>query len=327
MSIRKIAIVAGGPSSEAAVSYKSAEGVAAALQSVGFTTETFELGPQLAEQLAAANPDAVFPVAHGPVGEDGCLQGLLEVLDLPYVGSDVRASAVAAHKPTAKQLFRAAGLPVSDERWVRRGESLAAAIEDIRDVLGESVVVKPAAGGSAIGVTRLPARSSDAELMAALELALASDPGALVERFVDGAEVTCGVLDVGGRVQALPPTLVRSTASSWYDFRARYQAGGSEHECPARLPRAVYDEVQRCAVGAHCAVGARDLSRVDFVVGEEELVVLEVNTLPGMTSTSNYPEAAAVWGVSFGDLCRRFVQAAMDRPRRVAPPVEQIPES
>ncbi len=152
---------------------------------------------------------------------------------------------MAAHKPTAKTLFRAAGLPVADEYWGQRDDDLGVALTQIREHLGAAVVVKPAAGGSAIGVSRLEAGTSDAELRDALELALSGDPGALVERYVVGAEVTCGVLDVGGGARALPPTLVRSTASSWYDFRARYQPGGSEHECPARLPAGVYEQVQR----------------------------------------------------------------------------------
>ncbi len=324
MSVR-VCIVCGGPSSEAAVSRKSAEGVLSALRQAGYQARCVELGSGLAQELAQC--DVAFPVTHGPLGEDGCLQGLLEVLDLPYVGSDVRASAIAAHKPTAKVLFRAAGLPVAAERLVLRGSGLPVA--ELIAALGTRLVVKPASGGSAIGVTRVVAESA-ASAASELERALATtfevDSGALVETFHEGLEVTCGVLERDGKTEALPPTLVHSQVGSWYDFTARYQVGGSRHECPAPLGEAGTTEIQSLAVAAHHAVGARDLSRIDFVYSPQGSIVLEVNTLPGMTQTSNYPEAAAAIGISFSDLCAGFVKQALARPRRATPIAVPIPE-
>lgn len=307
------------------MSLKSAEGVLAALSEAGYAAEKLALDAGLPAALVAGAIDVVFPVAHGPLGEDGCLQGLLEVLGVPYVGSGVRGSAIAAHKPSAKRCFRANSLPVAEERVVTRAESLVEVSGQLLEQLGDSVIVKPASGGSAIGVSRLTAAATEAQIATALELALQGDEAALVEQFLAGQEVTCGVLETESGARALPPTLVHSTASSWYDFRARYQAGGSRHECPAPLAPQVFGRVQQLAVSAHVAVGARDLSRVDFVVSDERMIVLEVNTLPGMTPTSNYPEAAEAAGIPFADLCHRLVQRALDRPRRGMPTVEPIP--
>jgi D-alanine-D-alanine ligase len=263
-------------------------------------------------------------VTHGPLGEDGCLQGLLEVLGLPYVGSDPRGSAVAAHKPTAKVLFRARGLPVADDLWVRQGDAGDDWPSRIIRALGTSVVIKPASGGSGIGVARLP-DADEAKIGASLSEVLLSDD-ALVERFHSGLEVTCGVLEDESGPAALPPTLIRAQANDWYDFTSRYRPGGSVHECPAPLALDVVEAVQRLAVQAHRAVGARDLSRVDFVVEPRgSVLVLEVNTLPGMTATSNFPEAAQVSGIPFPELCLRLCRRAFSRPRRVVPNVVELP--
>ena len=317
----KVAVIAGGPSSEAAVSRASASGVAAALANAGHAAEILELEPRLPQSLERERWDVVFPITHGPVGEDGCLQGLLEVLDLPYVGSGVLASALAASKPHAKVMFRAAGLPLADEALVQRGENLAEAARSVRERLGPAVVVKPGASGSAIGVSRIGADDADARMVEALEQALGLDPVALIERFVAGHEVTCGVLEE----QALPPTLILAKAADWYDFASRYAAGGSEHRCPAPFSRELTERIQKHAVAAHRALGARDLSRVDFVVSDDDVTLLEVNTLPGMTATSLFPEAAGVAGIPFAELCDRLVRRAAARPRRQAPRVLEMP--
>jgi D-alanine-D-alanine ligase len=319
-----VAVIAGGPSSEANVSRSSAAGVAAALAEAGHPARIVELDAELGRSLAAERVDVVFPITHGPLGEDGCLQGLLEVLDLPYVGSGVLASALAASKPHAKLVFRAAGLAVADELLVGRGDDLGESARRARERLGDAVVVKPASSGSAIGVTRVGKDAPISELEGALQTALALDALALVERFAAGSEVTCGVLeDESGTARALPPTLIVSHAADWYDFKSRYQAGGSQHVCPAPLAEGLTERVQRTALLAHRALGCRDLSRVDFVVGdgaaEPAVTLLEVNTLPGMTATSLFPEAAAISGVAFPELCDRLVRRAYARPRRERP--------
>ncbi|HEY6561926.1 MAG TPA: D-alanine--D-alanine ligase, partial [Polyangiaceae bacterium] len=191
----RIALLAGGPSSEAAVSRVSAASVQRALTDAGHAVSLFELEPSVVKTLDAGAFDVAFPVLHGRLGEDGCAQGLLEVLGLPYVGSGVLASALAAHKPAAKAMFRQAGLPVAEDAVVSLGEPLAERARELRQRLGAALVVKPAGGGSAIGVGRVRAEDDDGVLVAALQSALCIDAAVLVERFVTGLEVTCGVLE------------------------------------------------------------------------------------------------------------------------------------
>ena len=297
-----------------------------ALREAGCQATLVRLDKKLPLVLQEAQFDVAFPVAHGPVGEDGCLQGLLEVIGVPYVGSGVCGSAVAADKPTAKRCFRDAGLPVAEQCVVAATRDAAGAAADAVARLGGPLVVKPANGGSAIGVTRVLRTAADVELLPELETGLrnawAMGSAALVERFHKGQEVTCGVLEIEETTIPLPPTLIRAKTNDWYDFAARYGDAGSEHLCPAPLPEGVYKQVQKLAVAAHQAVGARDLSRVDFVVGDSA-IVLEVNTLPGMTATSNYPEAAAAAGISFSELCAHLVSRAVARPVRSQP--EAVP--
>ncbi len=319
----RVAVIAGGPSTEAAVSRASAAAVAEALLSLGHQVQTLELSPELPSVLGRGGHDVVFPVTHGPLGEDGCLQGLLEVLDLPYVGSGVLASALAASKPHGKELFRAAGLPVAPDALVARGDVLDRAVRRLRETLGKALVVKPASGGSAIATTRISETAADHELSSALERALEVDEFALVERFMSGEEVTCGVLEDDSGPVALPPTLVLSKASDWYDFQSRYAAGGSEHRCPAPLSEAVTKRISAVAVEAFRALGCRDLARADFVVASSDdpggVTLLELNTLPGMTKTSLFPEAAGVAGIAFPALCQELAERALARPRRERP--------
>lgn len=317
----RVAVIQGGPSSEAEVSRVSAAGVAAALARLGHDVTRLELDEDLPRKLVGAPFEVVFPVVHGAVGEDGCLQGLLELLRLPYVGAGVLASALANDKIQAKVAFRAAGLPVADERVLRRDD--ASLFEHARALiaeLGRDLVVKPATQGSGLGVTLLPelAGAEDPRLGAALEAAFALDEAILVERFHRGREVTCGVLHLHGEPpRALPPTEIRAKAAEWYDFQSRYGKGGSEHLCPAPLDPVTIVRVQEVAVAAHRVLGVRDLSRCDFVVGpggaEAEVILLEVNTMPGMTPTSLFPEAAGVAGVAFEKLCDELVRGAKAR--------------
>lgn len=328
----RIAVIQGGPSSEAEVSRVSAAGVAAALARRGHDVTRLELDEKLPGKLLGDRFDVVFPVVHGAVGEDGCLQGLLELLRLPYVGAGVLASALANDKIQAKVAFRAKGLPVAAELVVRRGEPVEQHADRVVEALGTSVVVKPSTQGSGLGVTLLPDLSGarDPRLHAALDDAFRLDESILVERFHRGREVTCGVLDLHGTpAVALPPTEIRAKAAEWYDFKSRYGTGGSEHLCPAPLDPATTARVQEVAVAAHRALGVRDLSRCDFVVGpggaEAEVTLLEVNTIPGMTPTSLYPEAAGVSGVPFEELVDRLVKSARDRGVRAVNAAEPFP--
>jgi D-alanine-D-alanine ligase len=331
MSLR-IAVVQGGPSSEASVSRVSASAVARALRSLGHAVTSFELDRALPAALAGSGVEVVFPVVHGALGEDGCLQGLCELLGLPYVGSDVLASALATNKVQAKRLFRAAGLPLAEQFVARRADGVEACAKSVRAALGASVAVKPATQGSGIGVTLIRPDAGPNALAEALERAFEFDDTALCERFVRGREVTCGVVDAPslGGLRALPPTEIKAQLADFYDFASRYAPGGSVHVCPPDLPPDVIARIQTVAIGAHQVLGCRDLSRADFVVGdgddENAVTLLEINTMPGMTPTSLYPEAMQKAGTSFEAMCSAFVEAALARPARRVVPILPMPE-
>lgn len=306
----KIAVISGGQSAEAGVSRVSAAGVTNALLANYPNTQNFELDQTLTAELVKFQPDVVFPVLHGPPGEDGTLQGYLEILGLKYVGSGVHASSVAMDKVVAKHIFAAAGLPLAKQAVVLRQNSIADSIETIRQ-LGSSVVVKPATQGSALGVTRV---ENENELSKALKLAFEYDPKILVEERVLGKEITVGVLQTVKGAQALPVIEIVTGNEDWYDFEHRYTAGLSDHLVPAPLTEAQTKRLQEIAVRAHTALGCRDLSRADFVVPDDDSeVLLEVNTLPGMTPTSLYPDAANVMGLDFEALVSLFVEQAASR--------------
>jgi len=323
-----VAVIQGGPSSEAGVSRASAAAVEQALKTLGHDVTLLELDTGIFEALLRGKFDVVHPAVHGAVGEDGCLQGVLEVLGLSYIGSDVKASAVAMDKVMARRLFELSELPVAPGIALHRGHEKTpeAAAVFARKVVGARVVVKPGASGSAVGVSRHEADAPLAEVAASIESAWQLGDVALVEHFAHGREITCGVLDLDGEeARALPPTEILAPQDAFYTFQARYAPGRSVHACPAPLGEKLSQRVQDLAVRAHRALGCRDLSRVDFVVGDEgdpnACIVLEVNTLPGFTSTSLYPEAAAVAGLPFPKLCGALIASA----RRRGPSRRNVP--
>ncbi len=250
--------------------------------------------------------DVVWPLLHGPYGEDGTVQGLLELADVPYVGSGVLASAAAMDKAIAKVLLRDAGLPVADAVVLRRGDDLAAV-----DRLRLPVFVKPARGGSSIGITRVDEVGA---LAAALETAWSADPKALVESSVVGREIECGVLDGPAGPEASLPAEIHAPPGGFYDFDTKY-LDGARLDVPADLPEATVRQVQQMAVAAFRALGCEGLARVDFFVPEQGLpTVNEVNTMPGFTPTSMFPRMWAASGLAYEDLVDRLVQTALTRP-------------
>ena len=325
---KRILVICGGPSAEAEVSRTSAKAVVTALTTAGFRVDVAELGPALAATEFAIY-DAAFPLCHGPVGEDGCLQGLLEMVGLPYVGSGVLACALAMDKVAAKVHFRAAGLPVAEEVCVYpRDLSLETATGLLERFRTQGMVIKPRFGGSAIATTLLRQPQTPGEVLKALEAALNEDEAALVEELIVGDELTCGVVElVGQPARALPPTRIYARAAAWYDFDSRYALQGSEHECPAKLPESQLCTIQASALRAHRAVFARDLSRVDFVHHAESgrTVLLEVNAIPGMTATSLFPEQAQAIGLDLPTLCAALVQRALTRQPRTSPTALPMP--
>jgi D-alanine-D-alanine ligase len=322
----RVAVVCGGPAAEREVSLASGREVAQALRASFEDVSVHEPDLRLAEELLRGSIDVVFPALHGPLGEDGSIQGMLEVAGVPYVGSGVAASACAMDKVIAKRLFRDAGLPLAREVVVTRSDAPDAAAQ-VRQLLDGRVAVKPATQGSAVGVAFA---ESDDEVAAALEAAFAFDDKVLVEEFVVGSEITVGILEAPDP-EPFPVIDIRTPGDSWYDFDHRYTVGLSEHVIPAPLPEDVYAAVQDLAVRAHVTLGCRDLSRVDFVVEPGgRSVLLEVNTLPGMTPTSLYPDGAQAAGITFEQLVERLVRRALSRgpapdAARTAPPAAASP--
>jgi D-alanine-D-alanine ligase len=310
MSQPSIVVVCGGPSVEAEVSRVSGTCVAEALRATFNTVSIAELGPDIAEVLRASGADVVFPALHGPPGEDGAFQGLLEILGMPYVGSGVLASACAMNKVVAKDIFRSAGLPVARQQTTERGEDARDAAARIIEALGPSVVVKPSGQGSALGV--IFAEGID-ELAGAIGQAGAFDERLLIEERIVGREITVAVLE-RERPEALPVVEIETPTDSWYDYEHRYTPGLSRHLIPAPVDAARYELLREIAVAAHVALGCRDLSRADFVLpAAGDPVLLEVNTLPGMTPTSLFPDAARAAGISFEELVAHLARRAHAR--------------
>lgn len=305
-----IAVVCGGPSAEAEVSRSSGRCVADALRETYANVVLIELDRSIGERLRTVRARVVFPILHGPPGEDGTFQGFLEILGLPYVGCGVRASALAIDKVIARQVFQEHGLRVAAGIVVPRSDGPSAAARRVRETLGTDVVVKPSSQGSAVGTFLI---DDPAELEEALDQAFAYDDQVLVEQRIRGREITAAVLERNG-IEVLPVVEVHTPPGSWYDYEHRYTEGLSEHLIPAPLPGAQYERVEAMADLAHRALGCRDLSRADFVVPEGgEPVILEVNTMPGMTPTSLYPDAARAAGLSFPSLMAHFAERALSR--------------
>ena len=304
---RRVVVLMGGRSAEREVSLSTGAQVAEALRTAG--DEVIEIDAVAAdfiEQVRLAAPDVVFICLHGRYGEDGTVQGLLELLDIPYVGSGVLASALAMDKVMSKHFFDHAGLPTPDYVVIRRGNTIDT--EAITDSLGSRTVVKPANEGSAIGVT---ISHEPAELPAAIDDAFRHDDTVLIERFVAGVEVTVGVL--GNESPVALPTLEVIPEHEFYDYEAKYVPGLSRHIIPARVDDDTNAECARIAIAAHELLGCSGMSRTDVIVAEEDgsIQILEVNTIPGMTKTSLLPEAAAAAGIEFPELCSRLVDYAL----------------
>ncbi|MCZ6644556.1 MAG: D-alanine--D-alanine ligase [Gammaproteobacteria bacterium] len=307
-----VAVLMGGDSAEAEVSRASASEVGAGLEAKGHQVSYVELDSSVTSALLTLTPEVVFPALHGPPGEDGTVQGFLEMLNLPYVGSDVHGSSLAMDKGLSKTVFRLADLPVADDLLIHPGTDPAAAEASVHKALGERVVIKPLRQGSAIGITLIP---NGGELRTAISDALAFGQGVLVEQYVLGKEITVGVLDLhGSDAYALPVTEIRTAPGEWYDYTNRYTPGKSEHVIPAPFEDAFNTRLQEIALIAHQCLGMRDLSRADFIVTDDsQIVLLEVNSLPGMTPTSLYPDGAAAIGMDFATLVDALVKSAFDR--------------
>lgn len=301
---KHVAVLMGGTSSERVVSLSSGNACANALEGEGYRVTRVDVGADIAAVLTDLRPDVAFNALHGPAGEDGTIQGLLEILKIPYTHSGVLASALAMHKERAKVVMRAAGVAVPEGRVVNRDVAAKS------HVLAPPYVVKPVSEGSSVGVIIVrDGRSHPPQILASEEWTFGEQ--VLVEPYIAGRELTCGVM--GDR--ALGVIEVKAATGDWYDYDAKYAPGGSVHVLPAELKPNVYQRVQELALTAHQALGCRGVSRADLRYddtpgGTGALVVLEVNTQPGMTQTSLVPEMAAHAGYGFGELVRWMVEDA-----------------
>ena len=328
----RVAVLLGGRSSEHDISLASARSVLEALDSERYETVTVEIGrdgrwelgtgdgdtPSVVETLPVPTEkvpatlgevDVVFPVLHGPFGEDGTVQGLLELAGVPYVGAGVLGSALAMDKDVFKAVMRDRGVPVTRNITLRQGQQP-------ENPFGYPAFVKPARLGSSVGISKV--RSED-ELAAAIELAFRHDEKVLVEEFVDGIEVECGVLGNEEPLASLPGEIVSHgfAGADWYDYSAKYDEGGMDLVIPPRLDQETIERVQELAVRAFVGGECEGMARVDFFVCPDgEVVLNELNTIPGFTATSVYAKLFEKSGLPYPELVDRLVQLALERHER-----------
>jgi D-alanine-D-alanine ligase len=331
----RVAVLMGGRSSEHEISVTSARSVIAALDPERYDVREIEIdrdgrwelprpsapalekaGDGLPVPVKNGRPqplgdvDVVFPVLHGPFGEDGTVQGLLELAGVAYVGSGVTASALCMDKDLFKSVMRDKGVPVVESETVRRWDR-----DGVASPFGFPVVVKPARLGSSVGISIV--REPD-ELAAAVELAFEHDEKILLEEFVDGVEVECSVLGNEEPIASLPGEIV-PLSSDWYDYSAKYDEGGMELIVPARISSAASERVQELAVASFVAADCEGMARVDFFVREGgDVLVNELNTIPGFTATSVYSKLFEASGIGYGELLDRLVELALERRDRRA---------
>lgn len=304
MSVKHVAMLMGGFSSERPVSLSSGNACADALEAEGYKVTRVDVGHDVASVLSELKPDVAFNALHGPFGEDGTIQGLLEFLQIPYTHSGVLASALAMDKAQAKIVAKAAGIPVAEQRLMNRFDFTSS------HPLAPPYVVKPVREGSSFGVVMVKEDQSHPPQIITSEEWRYGD-AVMVERYIHGRELTCGVM---GDV-ALGVTEVVPQGHAFYDYDSKYVKGGSKHVIPAQISPNIYQKVQTLALKAHQAIGCRGVSRSDFRYDDRfsengELIWLEVNTQPGMTPTSLVPEMAVHAGHSFGEFLKWMVEDA-----------------
>ncbi len=305
----KVAVLKGGSSLEREVSLRSAARVEDAVGELGHQAVGIDVGQDLVARLREDRPDVVFIALHGPGGEDGTVQELLEILDLPYTGPGVAACALCMDKVAAKHEMRAAGIPTPD--WAAfnatafRELGAADTLDEIEARLGFPLVVKPASQGSSLGVEFAATRD---EVPEALLAAFSYDDRVLLERYVRGRELAVSVLDG----EALPIVEAIPREGDFFNFEARYEIGRTDYVCPAELPEEA--PVRELATRTYETLGCSGFARVDLILGDEGPQVLEVNAIPGLTDTSLFPMAAEAAGIDFTSLVERIVASARERP-------------
>ncbi|HLQ95245.1 MAG TPA: D-alanine--D-alanine ligase [Pseudogracilibacillus sp.] len=303
----KIAVLYGGISKEREVSISSSEGIIQALKQNGHEVEPIDFNPNQMEELLHLEVDLVFIGLHGKFGEDGCVQGMLEMLNIPYVGSGVLASSLAMDKYKAKQMFEQVSIPTAKGKKYRLEQTadIEHITEQIKQTFSLPFVVKPNQEGSTLGLTIV---EDYQDTFAAVQNASHSDDMILVEEFIKGKELTVPVMGNYMEEEALPIIEI-IPKNEMYDYESKYSEGGSEHVIPARISTDMTRKIQEYAVWAHQVLGCEVYSRADFLLTEDGTpYILEVNTLPGMTATSLFPDAAKEAGISYEEMIEKFVQ-------------------
>ena len=303
-----LALIAGGKSGEREVSLKGAEGVVQALNPDKYIVKRYDPATDLAKIASEAESiDVAFILLHGPLGEDGTVQGFLDLLDIPYQGSGVLGSAIAMDKNLAKVLYRNNGLTVPG--WIMAKQEDIQNPDAILAKLGLPLVIKPASQGSSLGMT---IARSEKEIGSGLQKAFAIDDQVMVEQFISGREITGGIIG-NQELTALPLVeIIPGDQYDFFDYEAKYQPGASTEICPAELDDAITARAQQFAQTAHRALQLRGYSRTDMIVNDNGIYVLETNTIPGMTPTSLLPQAAAEAGLEFSALLDRLIELAME---------------
>lgn len=304
---KKIAVLMGGRSGEREVSLRSGSRVLESLRKQGYDAAPFDTDPDLLDKLKKKKIDVVFIMLHGRYGEDGVIQGLLEMNGYPYTGSKVLASALGMNKIASKRIWQALSIPTPKYFKIDATDNIPKQVDLISRRFPVPVVVKPVSEGSSLGVNIV----RDVNLLESVVRGTIKDfSDVFVEEFVPGREVTVGILGRNSDLQALP-VLELVSKTDFYDYQAKYTAGMTDFILPARLPKPVYENVQKTALDAHRSIGAYGFSRVDIIVSKDHVpYVHDINTIPGMTERSDLPAEAAHAGISFDDLVVRILESA-----------------
>ena len=308
ISTAKVAVLMGGRSAERDISLMSGEGVLKALQSKGVNAHAFDPANQAMDQLKQQGFSHAFIALHGRYGEDGSVQGALELLGIPYTGSGVMASSIAMDKVMTKRIWSALGLSTPKSVSLAPDEQSPQAIAAIPHTLGLPLIVKPPREGSSIGITKV---TTAAGIEAATQLAIQYDPDLLCEEFIDGEELTCPVIGNGIHARALPVVRIAAPDGA-YDYNNKYFTDDVKYHCPSGLPEAEEKAIQALVVAAYRALGCRGWGRADIMLraSDRKPYLLEMNTSPGMTSHSLVPMSARAAGISYEDLCIQLLQSA-----------------
>ncbi len=305
----RLAILAGGWSGEREVSLGSGRSVYDALDRSRYEVTFYDPTEHMVTLIENRNAiDLAFILLHGKMGEDGCIQGFLDLLSIPYVGSGVLSSALAMNKKLTKEVYRSVGLKVPNHIILKRGEEMRPRF--YREKLGEKVVVKPVSEGSSLGISIC---NSEEGLRTGIEKALLLDEEVMLEEYVAGREITCGVLG-NAELETLPLIeIAPNPPYDFFDYEAKYTSGATREICPADLDEAVADRIRACAKLAHQALQCRVWSRTDTIIRGDEIFLLETNTIPGMTQNSLFPLAGRTAGLSMTELVERLIQLSLEK--------------